>query len=154
MYTVIATLDGRPIFLAQPEVSEQTKSDTKDEGKKEGGEGGFFSNPTMLIVIVGMMVLWIFLLGGGSRKQKKKQQAMLSAMSKGSKIVTIGGIKGSVVEVRDEEVVVKVDENNNTRMKFSRDAIRTVVDENAAKDDKADKPDKSDKSEKNEKKEK
>ena len=77
--------------------------------------------------MIGMVVLWIFLLGGGSRKQKKKQAAMLASISKGSKVVTIGGIKGSVVEVRDDEVLVKVDESANTRLRFSRDAIRSVT---------------------------
>ena len=140
MQTVLATPDGRTIFLAQPEVTnEQQGAGTGQDGSTDGDQnaetpsifGGWF-----LPVILGMMVLWIFLLGGGSRKQKKKQQEMLAAMSKGSKIVTIGGIKGSVVEVRDDEVVVKVDENNNTRMKFTKDAIRTVLEDGADKESK------------------
>ncbi len=133
MQTVLATLDGQPIFLAQPDV--QTTPTTTAEGKAEGDSTGItqkspglFDSPMFLIMIVGMMVLWIFLLGGGSRKQKKKHAQMLASITKGSKVITIGGIKGSVVEVREDEVVLKVDENNNTRMKFSRDAIRIVVD--------------------------
>ncbi|MEM9415943.1 MAG: preprotein translocase subunit YajC [Planctomycetota bacterium] len=80
------------------------------------------------VIMLGMIVLWIFLLGGGSRKQKKKQAEMLAGMTKGAKVVTIGGIKGSVVEVRDDEVLVKVDESANTRLRFSKDAIRSVTD--------------------------
>lgn len=141
MPNVLATLDHHPLLLAQPDVTDQDQSASQEEdgsadggGNGNGGGGGFFSDPMFMIVLVGMMVLWIFLLGSGSRKQKKKQQQLLASMTKGSKVVTIGGIKGSVVEIRDEEVVVKVDENNNTRMKFSRDAIRTVLDDSAAKD--------------------
>jgi len=141
MLNVLATLEGPTLLLAQPDTTptEQTTPQSTQDGSPAGtgdttggGEspfGGWF-----LPVILGMMVLWIFLLGGGSRKQKKKQQEMLAAMSKGSKVITIGGIKGSIVEVRDDEVVVKVDENTNTRMKFTRDAIRSVVNETESKD--------------------
>lgn len=129
MPTVLATLDGQPLLLAQPD-SSATDSEGAD-GTANGGGGeaqqpqGF--DPISMLLIFGAVILFMVLLGGGSRKQKKKQQQMLAAMGKGDKVVSIGGIKGSVVEVRDDEVVVKVDENNNTRMKFSKDAIREVV---------------------------
>ncbi|XAL98661.1 preprotein translocase subunit YajC [Phycisphaeraceae bacterium D3-23] len=89
---------------------------------------GLFGGSMFWVIMLGMIVLWIFLLGGGSRKQKKRQAEMLAGMTKGAKVVTIGGIKGSVVEVRDDEVLVKVDESANTRLRFSRDAIRSVTD--------------------------
>ena len=134
MLTVLATLDGQPIFLAQPAVtSEQSDAEPKKDGETKDTPSSPFGG-WMFPVILGMMIIWIFMLGSGSRKQKKKQQELLASMSKGSKIVTIGGIKGSVVEVREDEVIVKVDENSNTRLKFSRDAIRSVIDDASGKD--------------------
>lgn len=142
MPNVLATLDRHSLILAQPDVANtetttETTGDTNNSNatnnNTNSGGGGLFGDPVIMFVLLGMIVLWIFLLGGGSRKQKKKQQEMLASMTKGSKVVTIGGIKGSVVEVREDEIVVKVDENNNTRMKFSRDAIRTVLDDAAEK---------------------
>ena len=158
MRTVLATMDGQPIHLLadgdnplDPDANASSeKQDANESGSDDGGGGGFFDS-TFLFIIIGMAILWVFLIGGGSRKQRKKQAEMLATMSKGSKIVTIGGIRGSVVEVREDEVVVKVDENSNTRMKFSRDAIRTVLGEPSgkdakdAKDDKAAKESKADK---------
>lgn len=145
MLNVLATLDGQPVLLAQPDVADDTttaQTETPSTDGDPGGGGGLFGNPIVMMVLIGMMILWIFLLGGGSRKQKKKQQELIASMAKGSKIITIGGIKGSVVEVREDEVVVKVDENNNTRMKFSKDSIRTVLDESSGSGSKAaDKPD-------------
>ena len=137
MHTVLA-LDGQPLLLAQPETTGTTESTATADGTNPGGEGtapqpeGF--NMFTMLLIFGGVILFMMMLGGGSRKQRKKQQEMLSAMSKGDKIVTIGGIKGSVVEVRDGEVVVKVDENNNTRMKFSKEAIREVVTDKPAEE--------------------
>jgi preprotein translocase subunit YajC len=54
---------------------------------------------------------------------------MLSALAKGDKVTSIGGICGTVVEVRDDELVVKVDENNNMRLRFARWAIRGAGDQ-------------------------
>jgi preprotein translocase subunit YajC len=109
---------------------------TPGDGNTAKEPGGFLGGSGFWILMLGMVVLWIFLLGGGSRKQKKKQAMMLASMAKGSKVITIGGIKGSVVEVRDDEVLVKVDESANTRLRFSKDAIRTVVSDSASGDSK------------------
>ncbi|MBX2852509.1 MAG: preprotein translocase subunit YajC [Phycisphaeraceae bacterium] len=131
-------LDGQPLLLAQPGTDETGTTATPDgaapgeEGANPSAGGGFDLFTMMLIF--GAVIIFMMMLGGGSRKQKKKQQEMLSAMSKGDKVVSIGGIKGSIVEVREDEVVVKVDENNNTRMKFSKEAIREVVTEKAEKE--------------------
>ena len=59
---------------------------------------------------------------------------MLSSLKKGDKITSIGGIVGTVIEVRDDEVTVKVDETGNVRMKFARWAIRGVGDAARAED--------------------
>lgn len=130
MHTVLA-LDGQPLLLAQPETGENAAATTGADGAANGEGGqtppaGGFDLFTMMLIF-GAVILFMMMLGGGSRKQKKKQAEMLASMSKGDKVVSIGGIKGSIVEVREDEVVVKVDENNNTRMKFSKEAIREVI---------------------------
>ena len=50
---------------------------------------------------------------------------MLAAIKKGDKIVTIGGIRGTVALVKDSTVIVKVDDN--TRIEFSKNAISSVI---------------------------
>ncbi|MFK7790513.1 MAG: preprotein translocase subunit YajC [Phycisphaeraceae bacterium] len=130
MYTVLA-FDGQTLLLAQPDVTESTAAPADGAAPGEGGENAESPGFSMfsMVLIFGAVILFMMMLGGGSRKQKKKQAEMLAGMSKGDKVVSIGGIKGSVVEVRENEIVVKVDENNNTRMKFSKEAIREVVTE-------------------------
>jgi preprotein translocase subunit YajC len=51
---------------------------------------------------------------------------MLPNVKKGDKITTIGGIVGTIVEMREKDVTVKIDESANTRVKFARWAIRGV----------------------------
>ena len=96
----------------------------KDGGGKDGGGGLFGGN--MLFIMIGVFVLMYFLMSRGKRKQEKKRKSMLSELKKGDKITTIGGVVGTVIEVKEDEVTVKVDETNNIRMKFARWAIRGV----------------------------
>lgn len=126
-------IDGAP--AAGTNTSDSSDGTTQPAGEGDGPPAkpqGLLGGPMFWVVMLGMIVLWIVLLGGGSRKQKKRQAEMLASMTKGSKVVTIGGIKGSVVEVRDDEVLVKVDESANTRLRFSRDAIRSVTDSSSS----------------------
>ena len=84
------------------------------------GVRGFF--PIILMVVV------LFFLMNRSKKNTDKQRtAMLANLKKGDEIQTIGGILGKVMEAREDRVLVKVDENSNTKMWFSRTAIHKVV---------------------------
>jgi preprotein translocase subunit YajC len=60
---------------------------------------------------------------------------MLAALKKGDKIVTIGGIHGTIQSVKEGSVIVRIDEN--CKVEFSRSAISGV--EAAAKEEKGDK---------------
>ena len=66
------------------------------------------------------------------KKQAKKRKEMMAGMNKNDRVLTRGGIIGVVMEVRDNEIILKVDESNNTRMHFARQAIQHVF---ADKDD-------------------
>ena len=75
------------------------------------------------IAILGVMMLVMILPG---RQQAKKRRAMLAGMSKNDRVLTRGGIIGVIVEIREHEVIVKVDESNNTRLHFAKQAIQHV----------------------------
>ena len=75
------------------------------------------------IAILGVMVVVMILPG---RKQAKKRKEMMASMSKNDRVLTRGGIIGVVMEVRDNEIILKVDESNNIRMHFARQAIQHV----------------------------
>lgn len=77
----------------------------------------------LFIVLGGVILIQVF----AARKQDKKRKSLLSAVKKYDKVVTIGGIIGTVVELRDDEVVLKVDEHSSTKIRFTRSAIQTVL---------------------------
>ncbi len=86
-----------------------------------------FNNPIVPIAVM-LLLLWVFMLRG-RRKEDQKRQQMISALKRGDRVQTIGGILGTVVEARETEVVVKVDENANTKIRFARSAIHRVLGE-------------------------
>lgn len=81
----------------------------------------------MLLPLVLIMVLLMVMSGGAQRREKKRLAALIAALKKNDRVLTIGGIIGTVYEVRDDEVVLKVDENANTRVRFTKNAIQQVL---------------------------
>ncbi len=75
------------------------------------------------VAILGVMLLVMILPG---RQQAKKRKEMLTGMSKNDRVLTRGGVIAVVVEVRENEVILKVDESNNIRMHFAKQAIQHV----------------------------
>lgn len=89
----------------------------------------WWANSQTLIFPI-LIGLFLFMILSSSKTKKKEQQSrdsMLGAMKRGDRVITIGGILGTVVDVRETEVVLKVDEGSNTKIKFSRDAIKRVL---------------------------
>jgi len=99
----------------------------KDGEEEQKGPGGLFGNKYFFpIMIGGFVVLWIFM-GRGKKKKAAQRRELLAALKKGDRVMTIGGIIGTVAEAREQELVVKVDDG--TRIKFARWAIRNSGDE-------------------------
>jgi len=118
---------------ATPEASAQVPGapdapDAVDRSQPPGLFGG--GNQIFLIVMV-MLAVMFFISFRTSSKEKKKKAAMLSSLKKGDRVQTIGGIVGSVVEAREDKVIVKVDENSNTKMTFTRGAVHAVIEDKA-----------------------
>jgi preprotein translocase subunit YajC len=101
-------------------------------GAVPGGPGGQGSGPDpfggylfpMLLLFLVMMILFTVF---GQRRDKKKRQAMLGSVKKHDKVQTVGGVIGSIVEVKPDTVVLKVDESTNTRITFARSSIQHVL---------------------------
>jgi len=104
-----------------------TGANGADSGGASGGGGPDLLLPLLALMIVGMLVFSIF----GQRRERKKREQMISAVKKHDKVQTIGGVIGSIVEVTDSEVLLKVDESSNTRIRFARSAVAQVLEEGA-----------------------
>ncbi len=95
-----------------------------------GGPGGAPPKPDFMGFLFPLMLafaVFYFFLFRGQKKERRKHEEMLANLKRNDRIQTIGGILGTVVDVRDHEVVVKVDETNNVKMRFNRGAIKEVL---------------------------
>lgn len=61
------------------------------------------------------------------RRQKKQQEAKMAALKKGDRVLTIGGQIGIIDQIRDGEVVLRVDENSNAKARFTKTAIQQIL---------------------------
>ena len=87
------------------------------------------ANPINFLLLLFVAVL--LFTSSSKRKQDRQRTDMLAALKKNDEIQTIGGVIGKVMEVRDDRVLVKVDENTNAKIWFSRNAIHRVLDQKA-----------------------
>ena len=76
------------------------------------------------LILIGLMfVVMYFLLFRGPRKREQEQKKMVQSLERNDRVRTIGGILGTIVDVRDDEITLKIDESNNTKIKISPSAI-------------------------------
>ncbi len=83
----------------------------------------------MWIMILAMIaIMWLFMIRP-QRKQQKELEQFRSGLQKGDKVVTVGGIYGTVDEIKDTTVLIRVD--GDTKLKVSKNAIQKDFSANA-----------------------
>lgn len=92
---------------------------------EESGPFGGMMGP--LIGVVVMMIVFNIVLGSGRRKDEKRRKEMLNNLKRSDRVLTRGGVLGTVVAVKGEEITLKVDESTNTKMTFVRGYIDRVL---------------------------
>mgnify|MGYP000369889428 CR=1 FL=1 len=88
---------------------------------------GLFDSPFTFLLL--MLVVFYFFLIRNKRRQENQRKQMIDQLKRGDRVQTIGGILGTVIEARENEVLIKVDESSNTKIRFARSAIHRVLDE-------------------------
>lgn len=97
-----------------------------------GGGGGGTPAPqwyviaTQFVPLLLIGVFFYFILIAPQRRKQKETQKMLAAVEKGDRVVTIGGILGTVTQVTEDTVTLKVDESSNTKLRFQKSALASI----------------------------
>ena len=86
----------------------------------------------IMLPLLLVMVIFIVMSSRSRKRTEQQKKDMLSAMKRGDRVQTIGGILGKIIEVEDSRVLLKVDENSNTKIWFTRSAIHRVLTEEKA----------------------
>ncbi|MDR0382824.1 MAG: preprotein translocase subunit YajC [Spirochaetaceae bacterium] len=96
-------------------------------GGAQGGGGAPASGTEQILSFapfILIIAIFYFLIIRPQNKKQKETQKMLSALKKGDKVVTIGGVHGTISSVKENSVLLKVDDN--VKIEFSRSAIASV----------------------------
>lgn len=116
-----------PAAPGQGSTPTQTVDGSAPLGTEQGPPGLW--DPSILIICGLMLVVMLLFNSLGGRKQRKQRAAMLNALKKHDQVITRGGVFGSVIEIKTDRVVLKVDESSNTRITVHRDSIEQVTTE-------------------------
>lgn len=106
---------------AQPNGA-QPVGPTNTSAPPSGGNPFIIFAPLLILFVV-----MIFMSSRAQKKQKRQHEQMLASIGRHDRVETIGGLIGTVAELRDTEVVIKVDESTNTKIHVSRSAIKGVL---------------------------
>lgn len=89
-----------------------------------GGAMGGLSGT--LIYLVVMIAIFYFLLIRPQKKREKQTRMMLNDMRPGDEVITIGGVMGNIVSIKEDRVVIETGANR-TKLTFEKGAIKTVL---------------------------
>lgn len=90
---------------------------------QQGDAGG--SMISTLIMFALIIAIFYFMIIRPQQKKQKDRQKMLDAIKKGDKVVTIGGLHGTVLGIEDKTVLVQAAEN--VKLKFDKTAISLIT---------------------------
>lgn len=86
---------------------------------------GSNSQMISLLYIVGLFAILYFLMIRPQQQRQKKHQEMISNIKENEKVITIGGIYGTIVKIKDRSLILQV--ADNVRVEFLKTAISQVV---------------------------
>jgi preprotein translocase subunit YajC len=102
-----------PLLLGQP------------PGQGAPSSGGSSQLITMLVTFGLIIVVFYFLVIRPQNRKQKEAKRMLENIRRGDRVLTIGGLQGFVDSVKEDSVILKVDDN--VKLKFSKSAVSQVL---------------------------
>ena len=97
----------------------------------QGMAGGFGNLGSLALPLLFFAALYFLMIAPNQRKQKKWQE-MLGQLKSGDKVTTNGGIRGTVLSVKDDVVVLRV-QPDGLKLEFVKNAIASVTTDDVAK---------------------
>src|SRR5437016_12775211 len=89
------------------------------------GAGGSSALVTQVLFFAAIFAIFYFLLIRPQQKQKRDRETMLAALKKGDRVVTTGGLHGTVTGLEEQKVVLRV--SDQVKLEFDRAAIGRIV---------------------------
>lgn len=94
-----------------------------------GAPAGEQSNPlAMFLPLILIFIVFYFFIIRPQKKKESDRKKMIAAAKKNDRIITIGGVHGTVTQVDENSVLVQVD--SNTKLRIEKSALSSVVGKN------------------------
>ena len=106
-------------------------------GGAAGGGGGFLGDASFLPVMAVIGLMFYLMLIRPEQKRKSQVAQMQQGLKKNDRVVTIGGIYGTVVNTGQgsEDVTIRIDDSSNTRMRIERVSIKRIISDDKSSSD-------------------
>jgi preprotein translocase subunit YajC len=116
---------------SQPGVATEAGPDQAAAGNEDGGWGSMFMFLPMMLAI---MFLYLMMTQKPQQKEQQRVKTLLENLKKNDKVVTAGGIVGTVVNTNSDQefLTLKIDESNNTKMQVLKQSIVRVLKESGS----------------------
>lgn len=86
------------------------------------GSGSMISTVVMFSLII---LIFYFMILRPQQKRQKERQKLLESVQKGDKVVTVGGMHGTVIGLEEKTVLVQI--SDEVKIKFERSAISSIT---------------------------
>lgn len=124
--TSLAIVQDAPPLAGAPVAA--TTSTSGDAATAPAGGARPAGDPFgMIWMLIPFVVIMVLVSVMGQRREKKKRNQLMSSIKKHDSVQTAGGIIGAVVEIKDDTIILKIDENSNVRMTFAKSSIVQVL---------------------------
>ena len=125
---ILAAGEGTELDSPSTTDIQKTESITKDPagGKDLSKDGDELppKSPYGTLILMGAVFLFMYMMMfRGPKKKQQQHSKMVQALQKNDRVKTIGGIIGTIIDVKDDIITLKIDESNNTKIKITVGAI-------------------------------
>lgn len=103
---------------------------TQGQNGSPGAQPGTGASPTfnpMFLLLLLVLVFMIVTTMMSSRREKRRVAEMISSLKRGDRVQTLAGMIGTVQEVRDDSIVLRVDDTTGTKIHFAKTAVQHVL---------------------------
>jgi len=77
-------------------------------------QGGGFGS--LLVLFLPLLLIWYFLLIRPQHKKQKQKQKMISELRRGDQVMTIGGLYGQIIQIKDNRITIKIADKTNVEV--------------------------------------
>lgn len=91
----------------------------------QAAPGGMESILSSIVPFLLIIVIFYFLILRPQQKKQKERAALLESLKKGDKVITAGGVYGTIEGIEDRVLLVKIAEN--VKIKVERSSITTII---------------------------